>query len=92
MTCSHEEFSATVGVHRLTSSDGGPVTSYMAEFRITCAQCGLPFEFQGLEPGVDLRGATVSIDNQEAHLAIVPHGTEATPLDLIGFTIRGHQS
>ena len=92
MTCLHEDFRAEVGVHRLTSSEQGPVTGYMSEVRIWCAQCGLPFEFQGIEPGINLRGATVSIDNQEAHLAIVPHGTEPTPLDIIGFSIRGHQS
>ena len=91
MTCLHEEFRAEVDVHRLTSNEHGPVIGYMADVRIQCAQCGLPFEFQGIEPGINPRGATVSLDSQEANLAIAPHGTEPTAFDMIGFSIRKYQ-
>lgn len=90
--CDHNNFAAEVAVARLTSTDGGPVTSYLAEIRIRCEQCGIPFEFRGLETGLNLQGAAMSIDAQEANLAIIPQGTEPTPLDIIGYRIRGHQS
>lgn len=54
---------------------------YMAEIRISCTQCGLPFQFLGLEPGLDLNGARVSVDGLEANIAICPIGKEPSPLD-----------
>ena len=87
MTCKHGQFAAGVKIARLEDSG-----RFMAEVRVRCAECGLPFEFRGLQPGLNMNGAAMSIDAQEAFLAIVPHGTEATPLDVIGFQIRGLQS
>ena len=87
MTCLHEEFDAKVGVGRLTSEEGGPVTGYIAEIRISCLQCGKPFQFLGLEPGIDLQGARVSIDALEAHIALVPEGEKPSPLQRMAFNI-----
>ncbi len=81
--CKHEEFRASVRVARLEDIGG-----FMAEIRVECAQCGLPFEFQGLEPGVDLHGARVSIDGQEANIAITPKGSRPNPLQRMAFDVR----
>lgn len=81
--CKHEDFKADVRVARLEDSGG-----FMAEIRIKCAQCELPFEFQGLKPGIDLQGARVSIDGQEANIAISPKGSRPNPLQRMIVNIR----
>jgi hypothetical protein len=78
--CQHEEFTAQVNVARLTAEDGA-VTGYMAEFRVICRRCGRPFQFLGLEPGVDNQGARVSLDGLEANIGICPQGELPSPLD-----------
>lgn len=88
--CEHMEFAAEVGVNRLTAKDGGPVTSYMAEVRIKCVKCGLPFQFLGLEPGVDLGGARVSLDGLEANIAIAPQGVRPNPFQRLAYGVRYH--
>jgi hypothetical protein len=75
MTCKHEEFAASVAVARLEDSG-----RFMAEVRVTCRQCGTPFQFLGLAPGLNMRGATVSIDGLEANIAIAPQGSVPNPL------------
>jgi hypothetical protein len=92
MTCEHLNFSANVDISRLASKEGGPITSYLAEVRIVCADCGLPFEFRGLPVGVNLQGAAVAVDALEARLAITPQGVEPSPLDLVRYTIHGLHS
>lgn len=86
--CQHEDFKATVGVARLTAKDGGPVTGYMAEVRVHCAQCGKPFQFLGLQPGMDTQGARVSLDGLEANIAIVPEGEKPNPLQRMAYGIN----
>ena len=81
--CEHRDFHAKVGVARLEDSGG-----FMAEIRIHCTECGLPFEFLGLEPGLDLQGARVSLDGQEANIAIVPKGTRPNPLHRMAYDIK----
>ena len=75
MTCAHENFRANVEVHRLI--DTGRFT---ADVRIHCEDCGVPFEFLGLEPGSQPAAARVSVDGQEARLAIAPPGLVPNPL------------
>lgn len=82
--CPHMAFEAEVKVARLED-----VGRFMAEIRVRCTGCGTPFQFLGLEPGIDLNGARVSIDGQEAHIAIAPKGTVLSPLDILGFNLRG---
>lgn len=82
--CPHENFHATVEVNRL--SDSG---RFSADVRINCSECDLPFVFLGLEPGLDLDGARVSMDGLQARLAIAPRGIAPTPLDGIrGFDLK----
>ncbi len=57
-TCPHMNFRASVTVARM--EDTG---QFAADVRIHCDVCGLPFQFLGLEPGLDLHGARVSVDD-----------------------------
>ena len=82
-SCRHKDFVATVRVCRLEDSGG-----FIAEIRISCAECGLPFQFLGLEPGLDLQGARVSIDGLEANIAIVPRDTKPSPLQRMAYGVR----
>jgi hypothetical protein len=89
--CKHMNFAAHVGVARLEGTAGRPM-SFMAEITVKCTECGTPFEFLGLEPGIDTQGAKVSMDGQEARIAIVPKGTRPNPLHRLGFGVRSFQS
>lgn len=73
--CKHMNFDASVAVARLEDSG-----RFMAEIRIKCLDCGEPFQFLGLEPGLRLSGAAVSIDGLEANIAISPDSQTASPL------------
>lgn len=75
MTCPHMNFHTDVAVARLEDSG-----RFMAEIRIKCTDCGLPFQFKGLNPGLNLNGAMVSVDGLEARMAIVPQGAEPNPM------------
>lgn len=84
--CQHyQNHRATVSVNYL--EDTG---RFCADVRIECADCGRPFQFLGLPLGVDLTGATMDVDGQEARLAIAPVGCVPQPLDraLAGFRVR----
>ena len=74
--CKHEAFESNVAVTRM--EDTG---QFLAEIKIECAECHRPFQFLGLDPGLDLRGAAMDLDGLEARLAIAPQGEELSPLD-----------
>lgn len=76
-------FSAHVAVNRI--EDKG---RFAADVRIRCADCGLPFQFMGLEPGIDMNGARVSLDGLEARMAICPQGQQPSPADALAINIR----
>ena len=82
-TCKHLNFHASVGVARLEDTGG-----FMAEIRVECADCKMPFQFLGLEPGLDMQGARVSIDGLEANIAICPRGEKPSPLQRMAFGVR----
>lgn len=88
--CEHMIFSADVAVARMPSKEGGPIERYCADIRIKCHECGLPFRFIGLPAGLDLNGASVSVDACEAHLAIGPKGQVVSVLEggVVGYSIR----
>lgn len=75
-------FAAAVKVARLEDTGG-----FMAEISVRCSECKLPFQFLGLEPGLDMQGARVSIDGLEANLAICPQGSKPSPLQRMAFDI-----
>lgn len=86
MKCDHKTFTAFVTVNRLEDSG-----RFNADVRIQCVDCKEFFRFLGLPPGVDLNGATVSVDGEEARLAIGPREQVASMLDgdcPVGFTVR----
>lgn len=89
MPCKHEGFVCNVEVNRLED-----IGRFTADLTIKCDQCGVPFRFIGLPAGLDLNGASVSIDGCEARLAIAPKGEVITPLESTktsGFTVRRTQ-
>lgn len=75
MACNHINFKANVSVYRLEN-----VGKFNAEIRINCADCEIPMQFLGLDPGVNLNGANVSLDGQEARIAISPSDITPSPL------------
>lgn len=86
MGCKHESFAAEVNVNRLED-----VGRFTADVRVKCEQCGTPFRFIGLPTGVDLNGASVSVDATEGRFAIAPKGEVVTPLESTkthGFSVR----
>ena len=63
--------------------------TFLAEVRIRCADCGLPFQFLSLPLGLHLGGAAMSVDGQEARLAVVPVGHTPHPLKgITGFGVK----
>lgn len=74
-TCKHFDFFAQVNVARLEDSG-----RFMAEIEIHCTECGEKFQFLGLEPGLNLNGAAVSIDGLQANVAIAPNSQVMSPL------------
>lgn len=88
--CEHLNFKANVAVNRLSKEEGGEIKNYVADIKIQCADCGLPFQFLGLKPGVELQGARVSLDCLEASLAICPQGSKPNHLDNIAINYNLH--
>jgi hypothetical protein len=70
--CAHEEFEAAVDVNRLTEKEGGGVSNFSADIRITCVQCGTPFHFIGVEQGLSFRRPMASADSLELRAPIGP--------------------
>ena len=89
MSCAHLNFRAQVNVTRMTEDErpASPVRGFMCDITVNCAECGLPFQFLGLEPGLDTQGARVSIDGLEAHIALSPQGARPSPLQRIAFNV-----
>lgn len=86
--CPHEDFDAVVGVNRLTSEPGGPVTAYSADIRVSCAQCGELFRWIGVEAGLKPDSPMVSVDEAELRAPIRPASADPDfGLGIPGFAI-----
>lgn len=84
--CVHQNFDATVRVARLED-----IGRFMAEIQIKCVDCGVPMQFMGLQPGLSLDGATVSLDGLEMNVGIHPQGQRPNPMQkLLGYSIENH--
>lgn len=70
--CAHPEFMAETSVHRLTDGDGGPVRDFVAELRIKCKACDLPFHFVGAPTGYAFKHPTVDVVATTLHAPIAP--------------------
>lgn len=91
MPCEHKDFVASVDVNRIEPGDGdGGRLRFTVDLRVQCADCDLPFRFLGLPSGLDMNGAAVSINGEEACLAIAPRGEVISVIEgaAQGFTAR----
>lgn len=70
--CQHEEFGAHVEVNRLTPKEGAPVTSFCAEIKVRCAECGTDFEFIGAPGGFSYSHPTSNADFTQLTAPIRP--------------------
>lgn len=91
--CEHPNFNVDADVIRLTDGDeSGPVTAFVTELRVRCADCGEPFRFIGFPMGASPRAPMVSVDHQEARLPMAP---ASAPVDFglegPGYTITPAQ-
>jgi len=86
--CEHRSFNAFVEVNRITDP-----ARFTADVKISCAECGIPMRFIGLPVGLDLNGASVSVDGTEGRFAIAPQGEVVSELEgtPTGFTTRKDQ-
>jgi hypothetical protein len=82
--CLHRK-SHQVNVKIACLEDSG---GFVAEISIACADCGKPFQFLGLEPGIDTQGARVSLDGLEANIAICPEGTKPNPFQRMQYSVN----
>jgi len=80
--CEHKNFHANVAVNRLEDTK-----QFVADVSIKCEDCGAEFEFLGLSPGLNLQGATISLNGLEARLAICPKGMRPNPIHGMSFGI-----
>lgn len=61
--CPHEDFSACVEVNRLTEREGDEApNAYSADIRVSCARCGEPFRWIGLQAGLSGGRPMCSVD------------------------------
>lgn len=70
--CIHLEFACEAAVGRLTDGDDGPVRNFVAEIKIRCTQCGLPFRFIGAPTGYSFKHPTVDVPATELRAPIAP--------------------
>ncbi len=52
IVCEHYAFEHDAEIFKLTDERTGEI-SYMVEFRVRCSLCHVPFEFKGLDEGVN---------------------------------------
>jgi hypothetical protein len=85
-TCEHKTFDAKVAVARIED-----IGRFVAEVTIRCVDCGVPFQFMGMQPGFNYHGPTVRLDGLQADLPICPQGALPSPFQkLHGYTIKAH--
>lgn len=85
--CAHLNFRVDADINRITKGEGGPVEGYMADIRIKCTDCDLPFEFIGLDCGMLWDRPMVNPSAQVLRAPIKPKGLNLLP-GLPGFTVR----
>jgi hypothetical protein len=71
--CEHKNFESSVRIGRLTTEEEPDVVSkYMADIKIQCADCKLPFEFMGVPNGMSFFQPMLNIDNTEMRAPLKP--------------------
>lgn len=79
--CEHRDFQAVVTINRIADCP----TGFMADVRIKCADCGIPFEFVGLPSGLHFEKPMVSIDSTELRAPIKP---SSDPVDQVNSFLK----
>lgn len=69
--CPHLHFAAEVDVNRV-AEEGRQPTAYVADVRLSCADCGEPFRWTGVEAGLSFAKPMVSVDETELHAPLRP--------------------
>jgi len=88
MPCEHKQFAASVDVTRMSESEGGAITAYMAEVHVQCAECGQPFRFKCSRVGLNPDEPAASVDGQELRCPIEPSDGTIVPGLRMGFEIH----
>lgn len=91
MTCKHEDFSASVTVHRITNSEGSDVIGYMADVEVACAHCNEPFAFIGPPVGQLPDEPGISVDALQLRAPIRPASSPLLAGGLAGFRVNFKQ-
>jgi len=86
--CPHADFAVFANVVRLAEREGGPVTAFVAELRVDCAQCGEHFRWIGVPAGHRGDRPMVSVDEFELRAPIRPASSDPDfGLGIPGFAI-----
>jgi hypothetical protein len=88
--CQHMNFRVNANIGRLMGSDKGnpeKVNCFLAEIRVHCVECGLPFEWVGFECGLSSESEHVDTSAQELRAPIKPKGVLAMP-GIPGYTVK----
>lgn len=90
MTCEHQNFHADVAVNRVVQVEGGPPREFVADIRVKCVDCGLPFRWVGVPMGASYDQPMMSVDRHELRAPLEPDTVEAiAKLEGVrGFTIQ----
>jgi hypothetical protein len=65
--CRHSGFLCELRMNYVEDTD-----SFLADIKITCAECRQPFHFMGLPRGLNMNGAACSVDGTEGRFAMAP--------------------
>jgi len=85
--CLHMNFNAKVDVNRLHNGNE-KISDYLADVRIWCADCELPFQFRGIPHGLNGNQPTTGLDQLEASLPVIPADGCLRPLSKMpGFSV-----
>lgn len=75
--CRHEDFAVFAEVNRVTAGDDDPtVVAFSVDIRIDCAQCGEPFRWTGLQPGLSRSKPMCNVDETELRAPIRPSSAD----------------
>ena len=73
MNCQHKRFECRCSVTRLTDEENSEkVSGYSADIKISCVDCGIPFEFIGVPGGYSPVQPMVNFDCTELRAPIKP--------------------
>lgn len=67
--CRHDKFSVSANVVKVSDTEGGP-SDIMAEIRIKCDECNMPFKFKGLGVGLSYLSPKTDLTGEELRAPI----------------------